>query len=607
MAKAMHLAEEALQETVDPVTLEVVRAGLHSIISEMSITLNRTSYSTILREINDYSCVLFDSRGRLLAQAEGIPIFNGSMNFVVDAVIDKFPLAEMREGDIFLSNDPYTAGGTHKNDINVVMPIFWQGELVMLAANKAHHLDIGGKDPGSWSADARNTYQEGLCLPALRLARGGVMNEELVEVLMANLRTPTLSRGDFSAQIAALKTAEVRTHEWLEKNGADALTQTADALLDHGERVVRAAIERIPDGVYKASGFADGDGVSDEPIPIAVTVTVDGSDIYIDYAGSGAQREGSAGNAHWVVTVSMTRQAMMFFTDTALGGNEGSYRPIHVSAPAGCVFNPEYPAPVTTGMGNMGTRLIELIFQALADVIPEEVIGGTFGCFSCMTLGGNDPETDGEFVHFECYSGGWGGRHHADGNSATVSLGSGDAYNIPVEVMETTTPILLCEKFALQEGSAGAGRHRGGFGTEIDYRMMGEAELAIALDRETFKPYGLFGGLEGQGSELLVEPGTPSEERYVRASGVKVAEGALVRHRTAGGGGYGPPTERDPTLVADDCLNGLITIEDARDLYGVAIDPGTFAPDLDATAALRKAQRGRNGCSPPISGSERTR
>ena len=234
-------------------------------------------------------------------------------------------------------------------------------------------------------------------------------------------------------------------------------------------------------------------------------------------------------------------------------------------------------------------------------------IGGTFGCFSCMTLGGKDPQTDGEFVHFECYSGGWGGRHHADGNSATVSLCSGDAYNIPVEVMETTTPILLCEKFALQEGTAGAGRHRGGFGTEIDYRMMGEAELAIALDRETFKPYGLFGGLEGQGSELLVEPGTPSEERYVRASGVKVAEGALVRHRTAGGGGYGPPVERDPALVAEDCLNGLITVEDARTRYCVAIDPGTFAPDFDATAALRRARRGEDGSSPPPAGTEQSR
>ena len=215
--------------------------------------------------------------------------------------------------------------------------------------------------------------------------------------------------------------------------------------------------------------------------------------------------------------------------------------------------------------------------------------------------------TDGEFVHFECYSGGWGGRHHADGNSATVSLGSGDAYNIPVEVMETTTPILLCEKFALQERSAGAGRHRGGFGTEIDYRMMGEAELAIALDRETFRPYGLFGGLEGQGSELLVEPGTPTQARYVRASGVKVAEGALVRHRTAGGGGYGAPTERDPALVAEDCLNGLITLADALDLYGVVIESDTFEVNSDATAVLREARRDAADSSQPTPGSDRAR
>ena len=589
MAKAAQEINTPQAPGIDPVTLEVVRAGLHSIISEMSITLNRTSYSTILREINDYSCVLFDEIGRLLAQAEGIPVFNGSMNFVIDAVVEKYPLAGMKPGDIFMSNDPYSAGGTHKNDINVVMPIFWQGELVMLAANKAHHLDIGGKDPGSWSADARNTYQEGLCLPVLQLASEGNVNEAIVEILMANLRTPMLSRGDFAAQIAALKTAEARTHEWLERHGVSALLDATDALLDHGERIVRAAIENIPDGTYRAAGFADGDGVTDEPIPISVSVKVAGSDVYIDFTGSAAQREGAAGNSHWVVTVSMSRETIMFFTDTALGGNEGSYRPVHVTAPPGCVFNPQYPAPVTTGMGNMGTRLIELILQALAEVIPEEVIGGTFGCFSCMTLGGKDPETDGEFVHFECYSGGWGGRQGADGNSATVSLGSGNAYNIPVEVMETTTPILMCEKFALQERSAGAGKQRGGFGTEIDYRLTGPAEFAIALDRETFKPYGLFGGQEGQGSELLVDPGSANEKRFVRASGVKVQEGTLIRHRTAGGGGYGHPSERDPELVAHDCRNELITVNDARTLYGVVVDPATYVLDAGATAKLRNA------------------
>ncbi|MEJ1937432.1 hydantoinase B/oxoprolinase family protein, partial [Nostoc sp. NIES-2111] len=233
---------------IDPVTLEVVRAGLASIISEMSITLKRTSYSTILREINDFSCVLFDAKGRLLAQAEGIPIFNGSMNFVIDAVIAKFPLAQMKPGDIYLSNDPYTAGGTHKNDINVVYPIFWEGALMVLAANKAHHLDIGGKDAGSWSADARNTFQEGICLPVVKLADQGVMNDTIVEILMANLRTPELSRGDFAAQIASLKTAELRVHDWLRRHGADLLKDSVDELLDHGEKLVRAAIEKIPAG-----------------------------------------------------------------------------------------------------------------------------------------------------------------------------------------------------------------------------------------------------------------------------------------------------------------------------------------------------------------------
>ena len=572
---------------IDPVTLEVVRAGLASIISEMSITLKRTSYSTILREINDFSCVLFDSRGRLLAQAEGIPIFNGSMNFVVEAVIAKYPIADMKPGDIFLSNDPYTAGGTHKNDINVVYPVFWDGELVLLAANKAHHLDIGGKDAGSWSADARNTFQEGICLPVVKLADQGVMNEQIVEILMHNLRTPELSRGDFAAQIASLKTAELRIHDWLERHGIDTLNDTVDELLNHGERLVRAAISDIPDGVYKASGFSDGDGITNDPIPIAVTVTVEGSDITFDFTGSGPQTAGAAGNSHWVVTNSMCRQTCMFFADTALGGNAGSYRPITVKAPRGTVFNPQYPAAVTTGMGNMGTRLIELIFQALAEVIPEQVIAGTFGCFSCMTLGGEEPEIGGEFVHFECYSGGWGGRAGNDGNSATVSLGSGDAFNIPIEVMETTTPVLICEKFKLQEGSAGAGEFRGGFGTEIDYVALGDCEMSIALDRETYKPYGLFGGEEGQGSELLVNPGKEGEEWHIRSSAVDIRKGSVIRHKTAGGGGYGEPKARAPSAVSRDYLNGLIAHDAASDIYGVALDPETGAVDEAATKDLR--------------------
>lgn len=574
--------------TVDPITLEVVRAGLVSIVHEMSITMDRTSYSTIIREVHDYSCVLFDHKGRLIAQAEGIPIFNGSMNFVIDKVLERFPVEEMKPGDIFISNDPYTGGGTHKNDINIVMPVFWEGDVVMLSASKAHHLDIGGKDPGSWSSDARNTFQEGLSIPPMQLASEGKMNDAITEILFANMRVPQLSKGDFAAQIAAGKTAEMRALAWLEKNGYELFASAVDELIAHGERITRAAIDKIPDGVYEAKGFADADGTSDVPIQIQVKVTVDGSDIHVDFTGSDAQREGAAGNCNWVNTVSMTREFIMFLSDVALGGNEGSYAPIHVIAPAGSVFNPSYPAPVTTGMGDMGTRLIELLFQALADVLPEEVIAGTFGNFSCLTLAGFDPETGDEFVHFSPYAGGWGGRHYADGNSAMVSLGSGDNFNVPCETMETKYPNLHAVSYCLRNGSAGAGRHRGGLGVAYDYRMKVPGEFTVALDRDKYQPYGLFGGTEGSGSGLIVNPGQGNEQKFARASGVKVEAGTVLSHRTAGGGGYGNPFERSAQTVLDDVLDEYISVEDALTHYGVVINTSDMSVDITGTEKLRK-------------------
>ena len=574
---------------VDPVTLEVIRAGLMSVVHEMSITMDRTSYSTIIREVHDYSCVLFDSKARLIAQAEGIPIFNGSMNFVIDAVLDRYPASEMQAGDMYISNDPYTGGGTHKNDINVVMPIFWDDELVMLGASKAHHLDIGGKDPGSWSSDARNTYQEGLSLPVLRLARDGVINEGITDILFANMRVPQLSRGDFSAQIAAGKTAELRAHDFLKKHGVKLFRDAVEELIDHGERIARAAIAEIPDGVYTADGYADGDGVSEDPIYIKLTATIKGSDIWLDFAGSDAQRSGAAGNCHWVNTVSATREFMMFLTDTALGGNEGSYRPVHIDAPAGSVFRPQYPAPVTTGIGDMCTRLIELLFQAFADVFPDKVIAGTFGTVHGMTLAGFDEKTGEEYVHFSPYAGGWGGRSKADGNSGMVSLISGDNYNIPCEVMETKFPGLLAESYKLREGSAGAGKHRGGWGIAYDYRMLWPGEVTVASDRDKYPPYGLFGGTTGAASGVHVNPGTADERVYARDSGIQTAAGTVISHRTAGGGGYGDPKTREPELVLDDVLDEFITIDDARDIYGVVIDPASNSIDAAGTAKLRSS------------------
>ena len=379
----------------------------------------------------------------------------------------------------------------------------------------------------------------------------------------------------------------MRAHDFLKKHGVELFRDAVEELIDHGERITRAAIAKIPDGVYTASAHADGDGVSEEPIFITVTAKVEGSDIWIDYAGSDTQRSGAAGNCHWVNTVSCTREFMMFLTDTALGGNEGSYRPIHIDAPAGSVFRPQYPAPITTGMGDMGTRLMELLFQALAEVLPEEVIAGTFGNFSCMTLSGFDEKTGEEFVHFSPYAGGWGARAKADGNSAMVSLGSGDNYNIPCEVMETKFPGLLAESYKLRDASAGAGKHRGGWGIAYDYRMLWPGEFTVALDRDKYTPYGLFGGTTGQGSGLVVSVPGADEAVYTRISGVSIPAGTVLSHRTAGGGGYGDPMERESQAVLEDVLDEFITVDDARELYGVVIDPATLTVDEGATLEQR--------------------
>ncbi len=577
---------------VDPVTLEVIRAGLISIVREMSVALTRTAYSTIIRDVHDFSCVIFDARGRLIAQAEGIPSFNGSMSFALDAVRAKFPLESMRPGDVFISNDPYFAEGSsfHKNDINILMPVFYEDRLVMISASKAHYLDIGGKNPGSYAPDAENTFQEGLCVPPVRLFDAGVMNAAVLDIFLANVRVPDTERGDLFAQLAAGKTAEQRSIELVAKYGVDTVAAAVDYLLDHAEKMVRSAIERIPDGTYHAEGFHDGDGTTEEPIPLKVAVTIEGGEITVDVTGSAEQRRSSGGNGHWHTTVAVTRETVMFLSDSSLGTNEGSYRPIRVVAPKGCVFRPVSPAPTTTGTADISVRLIELILQALAPVLPEDVIAGTFGTVSALTLAGRDADGR-EFVHFSPYAGGWGARARRDGNSAMVSLLSGDNYNVPCEVMEARFPSLLAERYALREGSAGAGRQRGGWGVAYDYRALVPIELSVALDHFNFPPAGLFGGAAAEGSDLVIDPDGPTPTVLHQAAGVQVAAGTVVSHRTAGGGGYGDPFERDADAVARDVRDELLSPARAREAYGVAVsDDGTV--DAAATSALRSSRKG---------------
>lgn len=579
----------ATQTNVDPITLEVVRAGLVSIVREMSLTLTRTAYSTIIRDVHDFSCVLFDATGRLIAQAEGIPSFNGSMQFALEATVGKFPISDMAPGDVYLSNDPYFGEGVsfHKNDINIIEPIFVGKKLVMLSASKAHYLDIGGKDPGSYSPDAQSTYQEGLAIPPVKLHDAGNPNDAVLDILLANVRVPELERGDLAAQLAAGATAEARAIELVEKYGIATIEAVVEELLAHGERLVRAAIAAVPNGTYSSSGYHDGDGTTLDPIEIAVAVTVDDTDITIDLTGSAEQRPSSSGNCHWLLTVAAAREVVMFLADTSLGTNAGSYRPIHVVAPRGCIYHPVAPAPTTTGTGDLGVRLIEHVLLALAPVLPDKVIAGTFGTVSAMSLSGKDPVTEVEFVHFSPYAGGWGASSASDGKSAMVSLLSGDNYNIPCEVMETRFPFLLAERYMLREGSAGPGRHRGGLGVQYDYRALVPLQLSVCLDHFNFRPHGLFGGGEGMASALVVIADGTRQRTYHQAAGVVVPAGAVVSHRTAGGGGFGDPLERDPDLVGRDVRFGLLSRKAAAEMYGVVCDRAGRI-DQESTADLRR-------------------
>lgn len=578
---------------IDPITLEVLRARLMSVVREMTVTLYRTSYSTIIREVRDYSCVIFDREARLVAQAEGVPMFNGALGPVLEGVLNRFSLDEISPGDVFILNDPYEAGGgTHKNDINIVMPIFFAGELVLFSASKAHYTDIGGKDAGSWAADATNCYQEGLMIPPVKLVAAGERNEAVLDLFFANIREKDWSAGDLEAQIAAGRTADRRAVELFEEYDRDTIAAAIDALIEYGERDARKGIEAIPDGEYAGEAFVDGDGVVDESVRLHLTITVDGGEITFDFDGSASQRGGPCGNCSWAITRSVCRETVLFLTGASLSANEGSYRPVHIAAPIGSMVRPTPPHPLTTGVGDVGTRIIELALRLLAPVIPEQVIAGTCGSAQVMSISARDPEgEDGDFVHVSPYGGGWGARASADGNGALSSLLSGDNYNIPCEVMETKFPGLLAEQFALRVGSEGAGRFRGGLGITYDYRMLTDGELSVSVDRYRHPPYGLFGGEEGRGNEIVINPGTESEEQHSKISGYQLPAGSVISHRTAGGGGYGPPFERDPALVLDDVRNEFISAAEAASVYGVKVAEDGRSVDDEATEALRAQSR----------------
>jgi N-methylhydantoinase B len=577
----------------DPITIEVIRHGLAAASREMGVTLRRTSCSPIFNEGNDYSCGIFDARVELISHGEFLPIHLGSLPFSVRYAIDAFGRDGFEPGDAVLLNDPYR-GGSHLPDVTIVSPIFVAGELVGFAANRAHHLDVGGTVPGSFYAAATENYQEGLRITPVKLHRAGVVDERLLELVLNNCRLPEQMRMDLQSQVSANRTAIDRVHALVARYGTDTYRSAVDAILDSSERRMRAVIATWPDGEYVASDHVDNDGVNEGPREIRVTVRVRGDEVEVDFAGTDPQSAGPLNSVlgYTHAGVYMTLQAA---TDPDISPNSGCYRPITVIAPEGTLVNPRFPAACTGG--NEVTIVIHnAVFRALAQIPRDRegaprVMACDQGSSNNLVLAGRDPRTDQRYVLYEYPEGGWGGNADRDGLSAVFSI-AGNTWNIPVEAVERRFPILM-ERYEYVADSGGAGTHRGGLGVRRDYRVLEhEAELSILGNRALVPPWGLDGGADGGPADYLLDADTdearPAAPR-LRSKGamIRVQPGTLVTQVTAGGGGWGDPARRDPARVAEDVRLGFVTREQGEQVYRVAVaDDGSL--DVEATKRLRR-------------------
>ncbi|MEZ3115433.1 hydantoinase B/oxoprolinase family protein [Halobaculum sp. MBLA0147] len=577
----------------------------------MNADLVRTAHSPNVTERRDCSTALFDADGKMVAQAETMPVHLGAMPFSVAAAVEAFPPESLRPGDSILLNDPYR-GGAHLPDLTLVTPVFDRdGEsVVAFAANRAHHADVGGGTAGSVGATATEIYQEGLRIPPVKFERGrghegdgdehvgdtgsesvsdddsewtaddddgpcvaNEVNEDVLSLILANVRTPSERRGDLRAQTAANATGRRRVHDLLAEHG-ETLTIAFEALKDYSERRMRDAIADLPDGTYEFADAVEGDGHGNGPLPIRVTVEIDGTDVRVDFAGTADQTPGPV-NAVRAVTASATYYAVRCVTDPEIPPNHGCYRPVEIETPDGSLVDPEPPAAVVGGNLETSQRVTDVVFGALAQAAPESVPAAGQGTMNNVTFGGTDPrETvpgDDQYAFYETEAGGFGAHASGDGLDA-VHVHMSNTLNTPVEVLETAYPLRV-ERYALRPDTGGAGEFRGGLGLRRDVRVRDHtARFSVLADRQASRPYGLAGGEPGaSGAVALVDDDGAITERLDPKQTRDLPAGSVVSVRTPGGGGFGDPADRDVARIVRDLRLGKLSVEHAREAYG--IDP----------------------------------
>jgi N-methylhydantoinase B len=541
------------------IRVEIFKHLLASIAEEMGVVLKKTSYSPNIKERRDYSCAVFDNRGNMIAQAAHIPVHLGSMPLSVAAAVRAFQGGEgneaengftdlgLHEGDVVILNDPFR-GGTHLPDITLVTPVFIQAgsnesnaRLFGFVASRAHHADVGGMSAGSMPV-AREIYQEGLVIPPLKLIERGKVNQAVMDLILANVRTPKERSGDLWAQIAANQRGEKRLIELTAKYGAGEVAYYMDELLAYTERMTRRLLEDLPDGSYPFLDYMDGDGITDGMVEIAVQVTIRGDQATVDFTGSSPQRKGSV-NAVYAITLSAVYYVFRCLLGLDVPNNSGCLVPIRVIAPPGSVVNALSPAAVAAGNVETSQRIVDVLLGALSKAYPERVPAASQGTMNNVTIGGMDArkEQAQAYTYYETIGGGMGARPHADGPSAIHSHMT-NTLNTPVEALEYAYPLrVVC--YEIRRGSGGAGKFRGGDGIRRDIQVIGEeaeAQVTLITDRRSTSPYGLSGGEAGQtGENNLIRDGKSIP--LAGKGSVYLKSGDILSIRTPGGGGFGEP------------------------------------------------------------------
>jgi N-methylhydantoinase B len=577
------------RQPADAVTREVITGKLLAIVDEMAIVLARASMSPVIYEVLDFACGICDARGELVAQTNGITVFTGTFSRQVHFIIERFG-SDMSPGDTFLTNDPFE-GGTHACDFAVVRPIFADGKIVAHAIAIAHLLDVGGAVAGSLPPNATSVFQEGLRLSGVRLTRDDRVIDDLIRILTENVRLPNLVLGDINAELAAVRIAERRILEAVAKYGAGAVEATFAWLMATSESRARAVIAALPDGDYATSDVIDGDGETDDPIPICVTVHIRGGEIEVDFTGSSQARNAPI-NCSRGALVSAVKTIMKALVAPHEPSNEGWFRPLTVTAPNGTVFTAEKPSP--TGWYYEGVaQASDLVWKALASLVPERFSAGSYLSLCATYFSGQS--ADDFFVHIEPQNGGWGATDSRDGTSGMIAVTDGDTYNYSIELLEAKFPLLIRRYAYNVEGGVGAGRYRGGFGLVREYEIEGDGVMLHAsYGRTATPPWPIGGGREGNLNGIEIVRGQ-NRQWLTRPSDFPLARGDRVRICTGGGGGWGEPHTRDPDLVASDVRDGLVAAADAVAIYNVVIEAATQEADLAATEKLRAkfASRGR--------------